>query len=67
MHLAMDRILREEIGRFGLAFTCEDCNHYVNEDEACDLLYDPTPHRNATMDALADGAPMAFCKMFEAA
>lgn len=66
MHLAMDRILREEIGRFRLAFTCEDCVHFHASDDACDLLYDPTPHRRATVEALADGEPLSFCKMFEA-
>ena len=66
----MDRILRDEIGRFRLAFTCEDCSHFAaahgSQPAGCDLLYDCTPHRRATVEALADGELLTFCKMFEA-
>ena len=66
----MSRAFRNEIDQFRLAFTCEDCRHGVDGQDgaplACDLLYDPTPHRRATIDAMAEGDALMFCKMFEA-
>ncbi len=59
--------LREEILRHRLAFTCEDCAHFVPREGACDLLYPTEPHRRATVDKKVDGDPLLFCKMFEAA
>lgn len=66
MQIAMTRALREEIDRFRLVLCCEDCRHFIDGDAACDLLYDPTPHRRARLDTLVDGEPLVFCKMFEA-
>ena len=57
--------LREEIRRFRLAFTCEDCVHFVTPEQVCDLLYPTEPHRRATVEKKQDGDPLLFCKMFE--
>lgn len=57
--------LREEIRRYRLAFTCEDCTHFVADAEVCDLLYPTGPHRKAAVEAKQDGDPLLFCKMFE--
>ena len=57
--------LRDEIQRYRLVFTCEECVHFVPADEICDLFYPTQPHRQATVDAKANGDPLLFCKMFE--
>jgi hypothetical protein len=57
--------LREEIRTLRLAFTCEECAHFVEDEGVCDLLYPTEPHRRATYEAKADGDPVLFCKMFE--
>ena len=66
MWSALTPAVREEIQRFRLVFTCERCAHFVAAASACDLLYPTEPHRQAAYDAAADGAPLLFCKMFEA-
>jgi hypothetical protein len=58
--------VREEIRRFRLVFTCEDCAHFVAGEAVCDLLYPTEPHRRSTVEAKEDGDPLLFCKMFEA-
>ena len=57
--------LREEIRRYRLVFTCEECSHFVADAQVCDLLYPTEPHRQAAVDAKQDGDPLLFCKMFE--
>jgi hypothetical protein len=57
--------LRDEIRRFRLVFTCEDCVHFVSVEEVCDLRYPTEPHRQAAMALKKNGDPLLFCKMFE--
>lgn len=57
--------LREELLRYRLVFTCEDCVHFVVAGETCDLLYPTQPHRQAVIQTKANGDPLLFCKMFE--
>lgn len=61
----LTQALRDEIRRYRLAFTCEECIHFVATDQICDLLYPTEPHRQASVDAKQDGDPLLFCKMFE--
>lgn len=62
-----DARLREEAKRYRLAFCCEDCANFVPAKEACSILYPTEPHRRASVEALAEGERLYFCKMFEAA
>lgn len=64
--MVMSEQFRREAESLRLVFTCEACEHFVPEKEACDLLYPTRPHRQATFDAAQDGDPVSFCKMFEA-
>ncbi len=66
MQCAITEALRAEFDRFALAYACEDCLHFVHAQDACDLMYPTAPHRRAHLQALLDGEPVAFCKMFEA-
>ncbi len=66
MQMVMSEQFRRERAALRLACTCEACEHFVPEQEACDLLYPTPPHRQATFDAAKDGDPVSFCKMFEA-
>jgi hypothetical protein len=59
--------LREEIRRYRLVFTCEECSHFVADAQVCDLLYPTEPHRQAAVEAKVEGDPLLFCKMFESA
>lgn len=58
--------LREELARLRLAFCCEECLHFCEAREACDLLYPPGPHRRGAFEAPTPGQRLVFCKMFEA-
>lgn len=58
--------LKEELARLRLAFCCEECLHFADDREACDLLYPVGPHRRAAFEASPPGARLVFCKMFEA-
>ena len=62
----MSQTFRVEATDYKLAFNCEDCAHFCHEREACAIFYPTTEHRKAHVDALADGEPVRFCKMFEA-
>jgi hypothetical protein len=62
----LTQALREEIRTYRLAFTCEQCTHFVPREGACDLLYPTDVHRQAAYDEKRDGDPVLFCKMFEA-
>jgi hypothetical protein len=64
---------RAEASHHGFVGWCEACSHFrVAADDpdgtraACDLLFPTSPHRRAAWQALADGDPLPFCKMFEA-
>jgi len=58
--------LRAELTRWRLAFCCEECLHFADEAEACDLLYPVQPHRRAAFERAPAGARLVFCRMFEA-
>lgn len=66
MQMVMSELFRRERAALRLACTCEECEHFVPTQEACDLLYPTGPHRQAALDAARDGEPVSFCKMFEA-
>ena len=66
MRAVLNDLVREEIQRFRLAFCCEDCRHFVSQDERCDLLYPTDPHRRGAFESAANGSQLVFCKMFEA-
>ena len=55
--------LLEEIARFELRFTCEDCAQFELESEACSLGYPNVDHRarRPTADHIV------FCKEFDLA
>lgn len=55
--------LLEEIARFDLKFTCEDCAQFEPASEACSLGYPNGDHR--AQRASADH--IVFCKEFELA
>ena len=65
MRAVMSEQLRQERLSLGLVSCCEDCEHFVDDTEACDLIYPTIPHRRAVWDAAKDGDEMSFCKMFE--
>jgi hypothetical protein len=65
MWILMGPEFRADRERYRLEFTCEDCANYVPEKEACSILFPIEPHKNAYVDALADGERIFFCKMFE--
>ncbi len=67
MWIAMSPQFRDEAKRFSLAFTCEACANFCPKREACAIVYPTEEHRQAHIDALEDGEPVRFCKMFEAA
>lgn len=66
VELTLTPALREDLARLRLVFCCEECLHFADEREACDLLYPVAPHRRAAWDDAGEGARLVFCKMFEA-
>lgn len=66
MFIVMNERFRDDVRRYRLAFTCEDCASWHAEKEACTILYPSAPHRRAHVEQLADGEQVFFCKMFEA-
>lgn len=54
--------LLEEIARFDLRFTCEDCASFTGE--ACAHGY---PNREHRRRVLIEGEHVVFCKEFESA
>jgi hypothetical protein len=67
MWIEMNARFREDVARFRLVFTCEQCGNWQPEAQACSILYPTEPHRQATVDKLNDGDRLYFCKMFEGA
>ena len=67
MQALLTDLVREEIRRYRLAFVCEECRHFVEPEETCDLLYPTEPHRRATYESAPAGERLVFCKMFESA
>lgn len=65
MLTVMSEQFRQERERFRLVSSCEQCEHFVDDTEACDLIYPTPPHRQAVFDGAKDGEPVSFCKMFE--
>jgi hypothetical protein len=49
--------LREQIERFQLRFTCDDCAHFDRDGEACAHGYPTEEHRRPR-------AMVVFCKEF---
>lgn len=66
VELTLTPALRDELARLRLVFCCEECLHFADERQACDLLYPVAPHRRATWEEAGPGTPLVFCKMFEA-
>lgn len=66
MDLPITETLREELARYRLAFCCEECLHFADHRQGCDLLYPVEPHRRSTFERSPPGARLVFCKMFEA-
>ena len=73
MRLVMSPGFRTESSQRRLVCCCEDCAHFVEDAPgteggagACDLLVPTAPHRRAAWASAPDGAPLSFCKMFEA-
>jgi hypothetical protein len=64
--MVMSERLRRERASLRLVCACEDCEHFDDDDAACDLLYPTSAHRQAAFDNAKDGDPIFFCKMFEA-
>ena len=73
----MSPAFRLEASHHHLVAACEHCTHFVADavervggtpggPGACGLLFPTAPHRLAAWEALVDGAPLPFCKMFEA-
>lgn len=62
----MSEQLRKERISLRLVCCCEDCEHFDDESEGCDLLYPTAPHRKVEWDRVKDGEEVSFCKMFEA-
>jgi len=71
MRVVMSEQLRRERASLKLVACCEDCEHFVDDDDdsaasgRCDLLYPTEPHRRAVFDRAKDGDEISFCKMFE--
>ena len=61
----MSQNLKDEVARYQLAFTCEDCKYFEQSSEKCTIYYPAHLHKNATVQALEDGDRLYFCKMFE--
>ena len=61
----MSASLRKQVSDYQLAFTCEDCKYFEAPTEQCTIYYPAHLHKNSTIEALADGERLYFCKMFE--
>lgn len=64
MFVQMSEEFRRESKRYNLAFTCQSCAYFL--DDNCTIHYPVEPHRQETVDELKNGDRMYFCKMFEA-
>jgi len=58
----IDLRLREEVARFQLRFTCEDCVHFAAERRACANGYPNQSHLEVDLER---AETLEFCKEFE--
>ena len=65
--ICKDARLQQEAAQYRLVFCCEDCANFSPTRDGCSILYPTEPHRRATVEALAEGERLLFCKMFEPA
>ena len=66
MWIVMSDTFRREAKEYKLVFTCEACAHFCKIQDACEMQYPTTPHRDHTIAQTNDGGRIYFCKMFEA-
>lgn len=58
----VDRVLREEVERYKLRFTCPDCASFAPDLRRCSFGYPNELHLDAD---LSDKEELVFCKAFE--
>ncbi len=64
MFIVMNQELRDEMARFNLKATCEECRYFCEIKRACAMTYPVNHHVNEAFFA-NDGERIYFCKMFE--
>jgi hypothetical protein len=66
MRLPRSARFDEEVARFALRFTCEDCAHFDARREACRHFWPTEAHRMERYQApRREGDEVVFCKEFE--
>ena len=61
MKSPLDPRLEDEMRRFALRWSCDDCAHFAPEEDRCAHGYPTAPHRASTVA----GSHLIFCKEFE--
>jgi len=60
----VDDVLRDEVRRFELRFTCRHCVHFEPEREVCSNGYPTAAHLDVDLTRVSG---LEFCKEFELA
>ena len=65
MFIEMNARFRAQASAYKLAFTCEACAYWRDDQEACGIFYPHNDHREKTIAHLQEGDRLYFCKMWE--
>jgi len=66
MFTRFDKNIADAIKEYKLAFTCEQCAYFIEEEQVCSMLYPISEHSQQRFLSLQEGDRLRFCKMFEA-